>query len=626
MKRLPPRFFHSRADRLGAHGVPIVLLGMVVVSLVSLSAPAFARNPPLRILTNQVGYDVRGSKKLIVQIDREAGADVAAKPPAAFQVVDDNDRVAVEGPLTPPTNVDGWKRGTYLKGDFSKLAQAGTYRARISGKDGMIWSQSFAVKPDLLPETCSSNLMFYFKSQRCSGVYDQADRKMTFFGQKRAPIDVHGGWYDASGDVSKYLSHLSYANFMNPQQTPAVVWSFLESRDLLADKKSKRLQSLRAMYAEEALHGADFLVRMQDPAGYFYATVFDNWSADVSKREIASYKTQEGHKNTEYQAAFREGGGMTIAALARVSSLGRKGDYAPARYLSAAEKGFAHLQAHNLEYVDDHKENIIDDYCALMAATELFAATKKPAYLKSARQRRAALIERLHKDQRFTDFWRADADGRRSYFHGAEAGLPVLALLRYRAIEPDAASREQAMEAISRSLAFELTVTREVANPFGYARQYVTELDGNKHSAFFLPHGNESGYWWQGENARLGSLAAAAFLAARQLGPQAGDRRSALAAYGTDQLDWILGLNPFDMCMLQGKGRNNPEYEQEQPNAPGGVCNGITSGFSDEHDIAFQPLPQANIPDQNWRWSEQWLLHAAWLGLAMAAQSAALAP
>jgi len=25
-------------------------------------------------------------------------------------------------------------------------------------------------------------------------------------------VDVHGGWYDASGDRSKYLSHLSYAN------------------------------------------------------------------------------------------------------------------------------------------------------------------------------------------------------------------------------------------------------------------------------------------------------------------------------------------------------------------------------------------------------------------------------
>jgi hypothetical protein len=595
-------------------GVIALATALVVLFLVS---PAAARSG-LRILTNQVGYDVRGSKKLIVQSDSDPGASA----PTAFQIVDDDDRVAAEGSLSKATTVDGWKKGLYLKGDFSALAKPGTYRARISGKDGPIWSQPFALKADLLPETCTSNLMFYFKSQRCSGVYDQADHKMSFFGSKRAPVDVHGGWYDASGDVSKYLSHLSYANFMNPQQTPLVVWSFLASRDLLQGHPSKRLQSLRAMHEEEALHGADFLVRMQDPAGYFYATVFDNWSADVTKRMIASYKTQEGHKNAEYQAAFREGGGLAIAALARVSTLGRKGDYAPARYLATAEKGWAHLQAHNREYDDDHKENIIDDYCALLAASELFAATKKPAYLTSARQRKNSLVARLHHDQRFSDFWRADADGRRSYFHGAEAGLPVLALLRYRAVETEAAGRDQALEAVKRSLAFELKITREVANPFGYARQYVTELSGDKHSSFFIPHKNESGYWWQGENARLASLSAAAFVASRQLPALAADLKS----YGTDQLDWILGLNPFDMCMLQGKGRNNPEYEVEQPNAPGGVCNGMTSGFGDEHDIAFQPQPQASDPNQNWRWSEQWLAHAAWLGLALSAQATALSP
>ena len=57
--------------------------------------------------------------------------------------------------------------------------------------------------------------------------------------------------------------------------------------------------------------------------------------------------------------------------------MGKLGDYPAARYLAAAEKGFAHLQAKNLEYVDDHQENIIDDYTALLAATELYQATKK---------------------------------------------------------------------------------------------------------------------------------------------------------------------------------------------------------------------------------------------------------
>jgi len=74
---------------------------------------------------------------------------------------------------------------------------------------------------------------------------------------------------------------------------------------------------------------------------------------------------------------MREGGGIAIAALARASGDGIAGEYTAAVYLRAAEKGFAHLSAHNAEYLYDGRENIIDDYCALTAATELFIATRK---------------------------------------------------------------------------------------------------------------------------------------------------------------------------------------------------------------------------------------------------------
>jgi hypothetical protein len=193
-----------------------------------------------------------------------------------------------------------------------------------------------------------------------------------------------------------------------------------------------------------------------------------------------------------------------------------------------------------------------------------------------------------------------------------------VALLRYRGLEPVAATREAVLKVVDQSLSFELAITREVANPFGYARQYVKEVGGGKRSSFFFPHKNESGYWWQGENARLSSLAAAALLAARDLP----GKSRALGSYARDQLDWILGLNPYDMSMLQGKGRHHPDYLPENPNAPGGICNGITSGFDDEKDIAFLPAPHDKNPDQNWRWSEQWIPHGAWYVLAVSALAA----
>jgi hypothetical protein len=87
-------------------------------------------------------------------------------------------------------------------------------------------------------------------------------------------------------------------------------------------------------------------------------------------------------------------------------------------------------------------------------------------------------------------------------------------------------------------------------------------------------------------------------------------------------LNWILGLNPFDACMLDGSGRNNPEYlyfdSHAYSNCPGGICNGITAGMRDEEDIDFL----LTIPgeDHGWRWGEQWLPHASWYLLAVAAR------
>ncbi|MEA1911149.1 MAG: glycoside hydrolase, partial [Spirochaetota bacterium] len=87
--------------------------------------------------------------------------------------------------------------------------------------------------------------------------------------------------------------------------------------------------------------------------------------------------------------------------------------------------------------------------------------------------------------------------------------------------------------------------------------------------------------------------------------------------YSQNQLNWILGLNPFDICMVQGFGRNNPEYEKEWRNFQGGIVNGITSGYLNENDIDFLPPEAADKGDHRWRWSEQWLPHAVWYLIAI---------
>src|SRR5258708_8470991 len=66
---------------------------------------------------------------------------------------------------------------------------------------------------------------------------------------------------------------------------------------------------------------------------------------------------------------------MAIAALARIARWKKNGTFTSQQYLAGAKRAFAHLLINNTKYDDDGKENIIDDYCALMGATELWITT-----------------------------------------------------------------------------------------------------------------------------------------------------------------------------------------------------------------------------------------------------------
>jgi hypothetical protein len=134
-------------------------------------------------------------------------------------------------------------------------------------------------------------------------------------------------------------------------------------------------------------------------------------------------------------------------------------------------------------------------------------------------------------------------------------------------------------------------------------------------TAYFFPHDTEAAPWWQGEDARLASLAAAARMAAPHFAddPQF---QSALEVYADDQLHWILGRNPFDSSMLMGSGHGNAPYmyfrSYKYTSAPGAIINGITAASNDEDGIAFNEGFAVTGKDEDWRWTEEWLPHAAW--------------
>jgi len=555
----------------------------------------------MQILLNHVGFAPASTKLATLQHTQPL-------QPQAFSVVDLRTRAVVHaGTTRPAAPVAGWRARHFAHADLTPVTTPGRYAVMLDGTWPPVQSQPFDIAEGLFGSQMLSDIVHYFKGQRCTGLFDAADRRAPLF-DTRAPRDVHGGWYDASGDCSKYLSHLSYAHFMNPQQTPLVTWTLLAGRDAIPPQ-SKWLDE---RIVDEALHGADFLVRMQAPEGFFYTTVFDKWSKDEHQREICSYATQKGVKSADYRAGFRQGGGMAVAALARASGAHRDGESTRDDYLRRAILGFEVLEQHNLEYLEDHAENLIDHTCALLAAAELFLRTADARWRDAGAARARAILDQ----QDAQGFWWCDRARSRSFFHASDAGLPCLALMRLLDCDPEPELVAPIRAALLRALRFELAITQSAPNPLGYPRQYIAMPGRAPAAQFFVPHDNESGYWWQGENARLGSLATAARAAAGlRLADDAFDAE--LAAYAQRALDWLFGANPFDTCMLQGWGHHPPRYEPGFWNAPGGVCNGITSGLDDESDVDFR-RPEETEPAHSWRWTEQWIPHAAWLFCALA--------
>lgn len=562
----------------------------------------------MQIFTNHIGYPCFGNKNAVVlasSIDEKGSA----------KLIDaDTHQVVQELSISPGNTVDNWHLGHFHQINFSEFTQAGRYYLTVGNHQ----SHLFEIGKNVLMNRTFSDCLHYFKSQRCGGIFDQRDHHAPLLNSTNT-VDVHGGWYDASGDVSKYLSHLSYANYLNPQQTPMIVWNMLKGLEL-AEKIQDFAKFSAVRLTEEALFGADFLMRMLSPEGYFYTTVFDKWSKDINQREICAYETQSGHKGEDYQAGFRQGGGVAIAALARASRLVQHGEFTSNQYLEAAIKAYQHLVEHNTQYLNDGTENIIDEYCALLAAVELSHCTQEQEFANQAQIWAQRLAQRQMSDDNLQHFWAANSDGSRPYFHAAEAGLPVIALCEYAAIEKNSTSKQAIIEVINNALRFEITISSKVNNPFSYPRQYVKGVNEEKREAFFVAHNNESGYWWQGENARIASLSCMANLAQQYTNDP--ELRCELQRFSQSALDWIVGLNPYDMCMLDGHGHNNPDYLPELGffNAKGGVCNGITAGFNDENDIAFNPNEQKDDMLQNWRWGEQWIPHGGWYLLAIIAQ------
>ena len=575
-----------------------------------------------KILVNHMGYSVGKPKKVVVQTD---GQELKR---LGFSILRQDGTRAYAGKLVPYGEVASWHTGSYYAGSFDSLDEEGVFTIRI----GASVSESFEITAHSATMRLMNAVTYYFKAQRDSGEWLLDDSALPFAGERDGIVDAHGGWYDATGDYGIHLSHLSHSTYYNPQQVPLSAYVFFAAADNLEASGNDWYSMLKRRMLDEGYWGADFLMRMRAPSGSFFRSIgrsnafdavlgtrnisFEYHGSSSQFSEKAATADSETVTDANYETSMRSGGGLAIAALAIA---GRH--FYPARdfdqeeYVLAAKESFRHLKEHNEVYTNDGRWNLVDWYCALLAAVELYRTTMEYEYLADARRYASLVISSAKPVQ--PGMRRLEFEGGLPYFSAADEGLPVVALVLYSRIEGDRTKADEALQAAQGIMRWKIHLGASVSNPFGYP-VFEDLVDGGLRTKFFFPHQTTAAPWWQGDNARVASIS----VAARMVASITGDRtlRSDAVRLAEDCIDWILGQNPYDACMVEGYGRNNIAYffknRYDFISCPGGIVNGITSGLDDEDDIEFVTKPNDRI-DDNWRWAEQWIPHATWFLYAL---------
>lgn len=580
------------------------------------------------ILTNHLGYDSGDFKKAVYQ---GAESDNAA----AFSVFDINGTAVYTGNAVKCGTVENWGTGCYWTMDFSDVKVTGKYTIELNTDNGAVKSFPFEIQDFLLTMRTINAVSYYFKAQRATGEVLAENSHATFTGERREHdgwYDLGGGWYDATGDYSIHMSHLSHGAVTNPQQSSLSGYAFFKAEEWLGESENIQYSMIRRRMLDEGFHGADFVMRMRAPSGSFFRSIrrsgaldhvrgthYINFEYHGSSDQFSAAETadEEIIRDENYEVSMRSGGGLCIATLAAASRHYYPGTaFSREEYLLAAKDAWHYLSENNERYTNDGRWNLLDEYCALLALVELSKATEEYEYMDEARKMAKRIMSRM--EDRGENMACMTAQPGRPFYHPSDEGMPVFALLEYAKLERNRELSGEAVRAAEKVLRYVLHITHDTANPFGYARyEYHDNKSVPAETRFFFPHDTAVKPWWQGENARLACWSATA----RMLSDMTEDRElsAQLREFSCDQLNWVMGMNPFDCCMIDGYGRNNIQYffggRYDFINCPGGICNGITAAFDDIRGIKFVTSPREDVSD-NWRWAEQWLPHNSWFIMA----------
>jgi hypothetical protein len=475
--------------------------------------------------------------------------------------------------------------GTFSLCDFSELRQAGAYVLRLSNRR----SGQFTIASDVYDDPLQKSVA-YFSRQRCGDSTTGYHAPCHLDDGKRSDTGAHqnitGGWHDAC-DLRKWVD--------------ATIYGMIG-----LSRAAERLPTQHAAISTELRWGNRYFLAMQDPAGFVMNYCGGDDGNYFTDNKIGTADDRIIHvEPCELPAQFH-----FITAQSNAARLIGDDDILYSHRCEMAARQCLKWTAANRS--PGATASLAAQIMALVAMHRAWNDTDAPV-LAAAAMKKLLSLQIAPDPEKPTEphgYFRTAADDSSPYRQIKHGNLAIVAMAQ--AIEqfnshPDmplwrAALRQHCTHLVSMADRSGLGIL-----PFGL---YATDPGGNRRVGklwyrwFMKPRGEESAdeTWWVGINAHLASSGVGLALAGRLFG----DGR--LSALAQRQLDWILGVNPFDASTMTDVGRNQPAlyrpgaFKPPTPPIPGGVTNGIGGDESDRPQL----LPGS------WNTCEYWTPMIAW--------------
>jgi hypothetical protein len=546
------------------------------------------------IALSHIGFLPKARKVLVY-------CQTGGKPPAEFTLRSVGDRQPSAPPFRPVirqlTKVAS-DLGDCLVGDFSDLEREEQYEIAVGNER----SVPFFVRSDVWRRTLPKAVS-YFSAQRCGVAVPYRHPACHLDDGRRRDtgehVDTTGGWHSA-GDLVKSGTTMTIAiGLLHLAKNLGERW----------DLAGAGLQPL----LDEIRWGNRYFLKIQDADGLVWNDTGLGLNGDNSDNHWTDNIAGTGddryintHKTGLFQAMF-----ITMQAL--IAQVFREVDTSYGeRCLAAAVRCWDAYKEADLK-IDPRYYNFWDSTTELgwrtLAVAELYRATGRDAHRVAAAELGRQLLslqtrEFVASQKMIRGFWRTAVDDPTPSVDPAYAAMRPLALLELSLTFPGHPDVSRWRDAVRLHLD-EYVLPLSARSAFGIVPygvflgsptpEYYRPLAGGLTYRYFMPV--RKLFWWVGLTPHLEAYAILLAMAAKAYG------RREYRDLAYQQLEWVMGANPFGACLMTGEGARNPyAYSPWYGPIPGGIMNGIAGNTQDEPVLDFE---YGYLVD-SWRTREYW--------------------